>query len=65
MGAFFLSRLLFPLNLYLDDSDDAEPLDWASYLNQHHPDDPCMDHQVLIGKEERFAVRIVSYRRLE
>lgn len=60
--AFFLSRLLLSVNLYLEISN-SEALDLSDYLNQKkYRDLNCIDLDLYMGSKHKLPVRLIAYR---
>jgi hypothetical protein len=58
--ACFLTRFPSHIKVYLN-FDDKEPVDLATYLNEHYRNSPVIDLQVWISAE-RLKTRLVAYR---
>ena len=56
-GAFWLSPLLFPTNLY--NAETGEPLALTSWLEQRGP---LVDERVLLGAKHKVACRLIAWR---
>jgi hypothetical protein len=60
-GAFFLSRLLPGVDVYLDNQKDATAIDLAGYLDKNHAQQSVIDLDVYLGKE-KLPCRLIAYR---
>jgi len=61
IGAFFLSRLIKTVSVYLPNQDDAVA-DLGTYFLQNFPNQTIIDIDVFIGQKEKFPCRLVVYR---
>ncbi len=59
--AFFLSRLLSSVGVYLSNTPETEELNIVSFLRTHFPHQNIIDIEVYLGKE-KFPVRLIAYR---
>ncbi len=59
--AFFLSRLLYGVNVYLSEDDDASPVNMPEYLDKKFRCLPVTDVNVYLG-EQRLPCRLIAYR---
>jgi len=60
--AFFLSRMLKGVNVYLSADKDAEAIDLTEFIDKKFGFLPVSDINVYIGKEERLPCRLIAYR---
>ena len=56
-GAYWLSPLLFPTNVY--DPETGEPLALTAWLKQQGP---LVDARVLLGAQQKVACRLIAWR---
>lgn len=61
IGAFFLSRLGFNVNVYLT-ADAREPINLIQQINRFGGSGKTMEFQVFLGRKQRIPVRLVVYR---
>lgn len=61
IGAFFLSRLIKTVSVYLPNQDVAVA-DLGTYFLQNFPNQTIIDIDVFIGQKEKFPCRLVVYR---
>ncbi len=61
IGAFFLSRLIKTVSVYLPNQDDAVA-DLGTYFLQNFPNQTIIDIDVFIGQKEKFPCRLIVYR---
>jgi hypothetical protein len=61
IGAFFLSRLGFNVNVYLT-ADAREPVNLIRHINRLGGGDQTMEFKVFLGQKQRIPVRLIVYR---
>ena len=61
IGAYFLSRLGFNVNVYLT-ADADEPINLIRHINCFGNGDKTMEFSVFIGQKQRIPVRLIVYR---
>lgn len=62
INAFFLSRLIKSVNVYLSEQDDVAIDDIGGYFFKKFPDQTIIDIDVFLGREEKFPCRLIIYR---
>jgi hypothetical protein len=60
-GAFYLSRLLSQVCVYLSHDSQAAPVDLVDYLDKKYAQQNIIDFDVYIGKD-RLPCRLIAYR---
>jgi len=61
VGAYFLSRLSFNVNVYLT-ADADEPVNLIQHINRYGDGGKTMEFNVFLGQKQRIPVRLVIYR---
>jgi hypothetical protein len=61
IGAYFLSRLSFNVNVYLT-VDADEPVKLIQHINRYGDGEKTMEFNVFLGQKQRIPVRLVVYR---
>jgi len=61
IGAFFLSRLGFNVNVYLT-ADAREPVNLIRHINRFGGGDKTMEFKVFLGQKHRIPIRLIVYR---
>lgn len=61
VGAYFLSRLGFNVNVYLT-VDADEPIKLIRHINRFGNDSKTMEFNVFIGQKHRIPIRLIVYR---
>lgn len=62
INAFFLSRLIKSVNVYLSEQDDAAIDDIGGYFFKKFSDQTIIDIDVFLGQKEKFPCRLIVYR---
>ena len=61
VGAYFLSRLSFNVNVYLT-ADADQPIKLIQHINRFGKRDKNMEFNVFLGQKQRIPVRLIVYR---
>jgi hypothetical protein len=61
IGAYFLSRLSFNVNVYLT-ADADEPVKLIQHINRFGKGDNTMEFNVFLGQKQRIPIRLIVYR---
>jgi hypothetical protein len=61
IGAYFLSRLSFNVNVYLT-VDADEPVNLIQHINRFGNGDKTMEFNVFLGQKQRIPIRLIVYR---
>ena len=61
IGAYFLSRLSFNVNVYLT-ADADEPVKLIQHINCFGNGDKTMEFNVFLGQKQRIPIRLIVYR---
>lgn len=61
LGAYFLSRLSFNVNVYLTAEDD-EPIKLIPHINRVGRSRKTLEFNVFLGREQRIPTRLIVYR---
>ena len=61
VGAYFLSRLSFNVNVYLT-ADAEQPIKLIQHINRFGKHNNSMEFKVFLGQKQRIPVRLVVYR---
>ena len=62
INAFFLSRLIKSVNVYLSEQDDAAIDDIGGYFFKKFSGQTIIDIDVFLGQNEKFPCRLIVYR---
>jgi hypothetical protein len=63
IGAYFLSRLSFNVNVYLT-VDADKPVKLIQHINRFGNGDKTMEFNVFLGQKQRIQIRLIVYRLL-
>ena len=62
IGAYFLSRLSFNVNVYLTTDADEQPVNLIQHINRFGKGDKNMEFNLLLGQTHRIPIRLIVYR---
>ncbi|WP_235726387.1 IS4 family transposase [Methylotuvimicrobium buryatense] len=62
IGAYFLSRLSYTVNLYKSADEAASPINLIQYINRFGGGQQTMEFSLFAGEKHRLPIRLVVYR---